>query len=141
MRVTELAKLAGVAPYVVRYYSQIGLLAPSRDPANGYRDYTTSDVNRVRFIRRAKLLGFKLSDIRLILGDADHGRSPCPEVRRIIQERATENREHVQAMVALQSRIELAVDAWDELPGKDPSHSCLCHLIDAVAVFSDAVDS
>ena len=81
MRVTELAKFAGVAPYVVRYYSQIGLLAPSRDPENGYRNYTTSDVNRVRFIRRAKLLGFKLSDIRLILGDADHGRSPCPRIR------------------------------------------------------------
>lgn len=133
MHVTGLANKAGVPAYVVRYYTQIGLLAPSRDSDNGYRQFSTKDVYRVRFIRRAKLLGFRLSDIRKILGDADAGQSPCREVRQIVTQRASDNRERLQELNALQSRIESAVEMWETMPDQQPSHESLCHLIDAVA--------
>ena len=133
MHVTGLANKAGVPAYVVRYYTQIGLLTPSRDSDNGYRQFSASDIYRVRFIRRAKLLGFKLRDIRKILGDADSGQSPCREVRQIITQRASDNRERLQELNALQSRIESAVEMWETMPDQLPSHESLCHLIDAVA--------
>ncbi len=133
MHVKGLANKAGVRSYVVRYYTQIGLLTPSRDSDNGYRQFSTTDIYRVRFIRRAKLLGFKLSDIQRILADADAGQSPCREVRQIITRRANENRKRLQELNALQSRIESAVDVWESMPDQLPSHESLCHLIDAVA--------
>ncbi len=133
MQVTGLANKAGVPAYVVRYYAQIGLLMPSRDADNGYRQFSTKDIYRVRFIRRAKLLGFKLSDIRRILGHADQGQSPCPEVRETIRQRAIENRNRLLELNALQSRIESAVEVWETMPDQPPSHESLCRLIDSVA--------
>ena len=133
MYVKNLANNAGVPAYVVRYCTQIGLLTPSRDSENGYRQFSKNDIHRVRFIRRAKLLGFKLSDIRKILHDADAGRSPCREVRQIIAQRARDNRKRLQELNALQSRIEVAVEMWETMPDQPPSPESLCHLIDAVA--------
>ena len=89
MIANEVAKTAGVSANVVRYYSRIGLLNPTRNPDNGYREYTPQDVIRVRFIRKAKWLGFTLKDVKVILEEADSGKSPCGEVRRIIAEKGS----------------------------------------------------
>ncbi len=133
MHVNELAKQAGVPAHVVRYYTQVGLLTPDRNPKNRYREYADSDIYRVRFIRRAKWLGFTLRDVKAILSDADRGVSPCPEVREIIKVRARENNARLRQLKRLQSRVEKAVARWETMPDKPPSHDSLCHLIDSVA--------
>lgn len=133
MHVNELAKQAEVPAHVVRYYTQEGLLRPKRDPKNHYREYAESDVYRVRFIRRAKWLGFTLRDVKAILHDADRGVSPCPEVREIIKLRARENRERLDALTRLQYRVEEAIARWQRMPDRLPDHGSLCHLIDTVA--------
>ena len=71
MIASELAKTAGVNASVIRYYSRIGLLSPVRNPENGYRDFTPDDVDRVRFIKKAKWLGFTLKDVQIILDHSD----------------------------------------------------------------------
>lgn len=64
----ELADEAGVNVQTVRYYERRGLLPePPRTPA-GYRQYRPRDLQRLRFIRRAKRLGFRLSEIEELLG-------------------------------------------------------------------------
>ncbi len=62
-----LAKQAGVAIDTVRYYERNGLLAPAGRLASGYRRYGAEELKRLRFIRRAKALGFSLEDIRALL--------------------------------------------------------------------------
>lgn len=133
MQVKDLAKHVGVKPHVVRYYTQIGLLSPTRDPNNRYRDYAPNDVYRLRFIRRAKWLGFTLKDVKTILSDADAGRSPCSEVRELVKVRAQENHRRLEELQRLQARVEDAVALWESLPDQPPDHNSLCHLIDAVA--------
>ena len=71
MTVNELATRVGIAPHVVRYYSQRGFLSPRRNARNAYREYGESDLLRLRFICRAKALGFTLKEIGLILEAAD----------------------------------------------------------------------
>lgn len=134
MHVNELAKMAGVPAHVVRYYTHEGLLNPCRDPVNQYRKYAKSDADRLRFIRRAKRLGFTLTDVKAILNDADHGVSPCAEVRRIIKMRAVENHDRLDELKHLQSLMEQAVALWERMPDQAPDHDSLCHLIDAVAM-------
>ena len=132
MHVNELAKEAGVPDHVIRYYTQVGLLKPARDPNNRYRDYAVSDVYRVRFIRRSKSLGFTLRDVKAILHDADQGLSPCPEVRTLIMLRAKENHGRLKGLQRLQRRVEEAVREWESMPNRTPDHESLCHLIDAI---------
>ncbi len=81
MKVSELARRAGVTAETVRHYTREGLLAPERDPDNGYQRYDGTDLERLRFIQRARTLGFSVAEIRQILEHADHGDSPCPLVR------------------------------------------------------------
>jgi len=62
-----LAKRAGVGIDTVRYYERSGLLAPSQRLASGYRRYTSLELARLRFIRRAQALGFTLNEVRDLL--------------------------------------------------------------------------
>ena len=67
----QLAKCADVAIDTVRYYERNGLLPPSGRLASGYRRYGEIELKRLRFIRRAKVLGFSLEDIRGLLTLSD----------------------------------------------------------------------
>ena len=87
MFANQLAIAAGVNSSVIRYYTRIGLLHPDRNPDNGYRQYAPADVERVRFIRKAKWLGFTLTDVKTIVERTDTGRSPCKKVGSIILNR------------------------------------------------------
>lgn len=68
MKIGELAKRAAVPIDTVRYYEREGLIPVPVRRASGYRDYVDSDVDRLRFMRRAKALGFTLQEIRELLG-------------------------------------------------------------------------
>ena len=63
----QLAQRSGVAIDTVRYYERNGLLQPAGRLASGYRRYGEAELKRLRFIRRAKALGFTLEDIRALL--------------------------------------------------------------------------
>lgn len=82
MRIGELARAAGVGVETIRYYERRGLL-PAPPRTNGrYRSYETDDLARVRFIRRAKTLGFALGDIAELLSLRDDEATSCAEVGR-----------------------------------------------------------
>ena len=67
MQIGQLAKRAGVPIDTVRYYERNGILPPPERQASGYRAYDQRDVERLRFLRRAKALGFTLVEIRDLL--------------------------------------------------------------------------
>lgn len=67
MRIGELARRAGVNIQTVRYYERRGLLHDPRRRSAGYREYTDATLERLRFIKRAKELGFTLSEIGELL--------------------------------------------------------------------------
>jgi MerR family transcriptional regulator, Zn(II)-responsive regulator of zntA len=132
MTVIEIARTANVTSHVVRHYTRIGLLNPHRDEFNGYKQFSSSDLKRLLFIRRAKLLGYTLSDIRSILEDAQQGQSPCPRVRNIIRRRIDKNRQLITELSELQSRTEKALWMWESLPDGVPEGDNVCHLIDSM---------
>lgn len=132
MTVRGLARAAGLTAEAVRHYVRIGLLSPRRDPDNGYRLFDAPSLRKARFIRRARGLGFTLGDIRTIFAHSDRGRSPCPEVRRIIQQRIAENRDHVAELAALLERMEEALERWKSMPDGEPDGEEICHLIESV---------
>lgn len=67
------AKAAGVTVDTVRYYERSGLLPLATRTASGYRTYSRVDVDRLRFVRQAKALGFTLDDIAELLRLQDGG--------------------------------------------------------------------
>ena len=134
MTVTELARRAEVAPHVVRYYARLGLLQPGRHPDNGYRLFSDQQCKRLRFIRQAKALGFSLSEIRDILGDSEHGESPCPKVRDILKKRVQRTRQELEELLHLQERMEEALERWERMPDGVPDGQTVCHLIESLGL-------
>lgn len=67
----QLANRAGVAIDTVRYYERNAMLTPAGRLESGYRRYGDTELKRLRFIRRAKVLGFTLADIRELLSLSD----------------------------------------------------------------------
>ncbi len=133
LTVSGLSKAAQVTPDAIRHYVRVGLLFPSRDPENGYRMFSDSDLNRVRFIRHARGLGFTLHDIRIIFDHSNKGLSPCPEVRIIIQQRIEENGARLVELNALRARMDDALEKWKSMPDGEPDGDEICHLIESVA--------
>ena len=85
MTIGELAKKAGVNVQTVRYYEREGLLPePHRWPDSGYRDFDDDALQRLRFIRSAKELGFTLREIKELLDMRVLPGESCAEVRRLI---------------------------------------------------------
>jgi MerR family Zn(II)-responsive transcriptional regulator of zntA len=132
MTVTELAKLAGVTPDVIRYYTRIGLLKPTRNADNNYKQFGQDDVKCVRFIRRAQRLGFTLAEIAEIIETSRQGNTPCPMVREIIRRRIEENGRALAELVALQKRMENTLSQWETMQDGVPDGHAICSLIEAV---------
>jgi len=131
--VNELAKRTGVTPDTVRHYVRIGLLKPRRNPGNRYKLFTDTDVRRLHFIRQAKSLGYTLDEIAQIFRDSCRGSSPCPRVRKIIQNRIAENYARLVELNALQRRMEDALERWKAMPDGVPDGESVCHLIESAA--------
>ena len=98
LTVTDLANLGGATPHAVRYYTRKGLLKPERNPNNGYRLFHPEDVAALRFIRKAKMLGYTLNESHEIMKDTEKGKSPCPRVRELIQKRITETHQKLEEL-------------------------------------------
>jgi Cu(I)-responsive transcriptional regulator len=67
MRIKEASLRSQLAAKTIRYYEEAGLLEPAKRRPNGYREYTEKDVHVLRFIRRARSLGFTVQDCRELL--------------------------------------------------------------------------
>ena len=139
--VTELAKRCNTTPHAVRYYTRMGLLRPKRHPDNGYRLYGTGEVPWLKFVQRAKSLGYTLKEIKEIMHDADDNKSPCPRVREILMKRIDENRQRLNELLALQTRMEQALRQWEDMPDGVPDGHSVCHLIESVVSDTEEIVS
>lgn len=72
MKIGELAQRADVRIDTVRYYERQGLLPTPKRRPSGFRTYSGDDVARLRFVRRAKALGFTLNEVSELLALSDH---------------------------------------------------------------------
>lgn len=111
--ISQLARRAGVPIDTVRYYERSGLIAePPRRPS-GYRQYPEATVGRLRFIRRAKALGFTLEEIAGLL--ALSGKRNVAAVKRSAQQKLAD----VETRIAELSRIR---DGLAQLVESCPGH-------------------
>lgn len=131
MTVLELAKKSDVTPHAVRYYTRVGLLHPVSDPVNSYKRFGNADVKRLRFIRQAQSLGFTLKEIAQIFDERCQGKPPCPKVHEIIACRIKGNRDKLDELAQLQTRMEQVLAQWEQMPDKVPVGDTICHLIES----------
>lgn len=95
-----------VSAKMIRYYESIGLMpAVVRTSAN-YRLYSDTDLHRLRFIRRARTLGFSIEQIRALLALWDDPNRASSEVKKLARAHAAELGERIREMQAMQRTLE-----------------------------------
>ena len=127
MKIGELATRAGVPIDTVRYYERQGLLPqPPRQPS-GYRSFQASDVVRLRFVTRAKALGFTLQDVRDLLALSSRREDDMGSLKQAAQQKLA----GVEAKLAELTRIR---DGLRTLVQACPGHGALeaCPILHAL---------
>ena len=90
MNIGQAAKAAGISAKMIRHYEAIGLVPAADRQSSGYRDYSPGEINRLRFVRRSRELGFPIDRIRDLLRLwSDHERSDA-EVRKVALDHVAE---------------------------------------------------
>ena len=67
MNIGQASRATGVSTKMIRYYESVGLIRPADRTESNYRDFSDRDVNELRFIRRARNLGFSVEEITHLL--------------------------------------------------------------------------
>lgn len=128
MKIGELARRSGVGIDAIRFYERETLLPPPARQASGYRQYDVDTLDRLRFIRRAKVLGFSLTEIRDLLALSQQAGSDMAAMRRAAALKLAD----VDAKLTELSRIR---EALAGLVAACPGHGELetCPIINALA--------
>lgn len=111
MNIGQAADSSGVSAKMIRYYESTALIAPAGRTASGYRVYTASDVHTLKFIRRARDLGFSVEQIHGLLGLWRDRSRASADVKAIAQE-------HVERLCQKVAELQAMIETLRDLAAK-----------------------
>ncbi len=121
MKIGTLAQRADVGIDTIRYYEREGMLPAPLRTASGYRDYRDSDVVRLRFVRRAKMLGFTLQEVRELLDLTASASDDMAGLKARAQVKLDDVTSRIDEMVRVRDALQQLVTAC---PGHGALETC-----------------
>ena len=109
MNIGAAAKKASLPPKTIRYYEEIDLIRPARGE-NGYRRYDDGDVNRLRFLQRARGLGFTIDECRQLLSLYDDDNRSSADVKAMAMAKIAEIEHKIVALKSLKDALAVLCD-------------------------------
>ncbi len=121
MKIGEVAKAAGVGIDAVRFYERERLLPePARRPS-GYREYSSDAVMDLRFIKRAKELGFSLKEISELLSIESEPASTAGDIKRLAEEKLADLDDKIRSLQRMKRALRKVAESC---PGSGPTSDC-----------------
>ena len=117
----QVAKQAGVNVETIRYYERQGLISEPPRRASGYRQYSSDDVKRIQFIKRAQTLGFSLKEIVDLLGLRIEPDTACDELRIQAEQKIASIDEKIQTLERMKQVLAELVAACHQ---RKPTSKC-----------------
>ena len=110
MNIGEASAASGVSAKMIRYYEQAGLSPPADRSHSGYRIYNDADVHRLRFIRRARDLGFSVAEISELLGLWNDRSRRSADVKRLAQAHIADLEERIEHLRQMSATLQTLAD-------------------------------
>ena len=127
VNIGQAAHLSGISPKMLRHYESLGLLGEVVRTENNYRQYSLADVHTLRFIRRARDMGFGLDAITELVSLWHNRKRSSASVKRIAQKHHDELAQRIVALQAMQRSLD---DLLCHCPGNDRPD---CPILDDLA--------
>jgi MerR family copper efflux transcriptional regulator len=105
MNIGQAAEHSGVSAKMIRHYESIGLVERARRTDGGYRIYDANDIHTLRFIRRARDLGFSIKEIAQLVGLWRNRRRASADVRRVAQQHISELDQKIAELQAMRRTL------------------------------------
>ncbi|MBU2976883.1 MerR family transcriptional regulator [Alteromonas sp. C1M14] len=105
MKIQEAAKQSGVKPKNIRYYEDIGLLPAASRDANGYREYSKTDIERLVFVRRCRDLQIPIKELKALLNTQVNAQSSCGEIDHIIMNQLQRVQRRLKELTKLEETL------------------------------------
>ena len=106
MKIGQASIASGVSQRMIRHYEKIGLMPPAARRDSGYRDYDDRDLHTLRFIGRARDLGFPIDEIRQLLALLSDKDRASADVKEIALARAAELRDRIEVLQGMKRTLE-----------------------------------
>ncbi len=127
LKIGEVAVRSGIPVKTIRYYEDLGLLAPTVERSDtGYRMFQMQALKRLEFIKRAQSLGLRLQEIQALLAIHDQGELPCPEVKQQLQAKIQTITTQIEALENLQAQLQRLLSTWKDQPPSDQLAQTIC---------------
>lgn len=110
MNIGTIASQSGVSTKTIRYYESIGLLPDPPRRNNGYRSYSQSDVEMLRFVSRSRNLGFSLKDISILLDLWLDSSRPSADVKALTQRHIREVEAKIAELESVRNTLKALAD-------------------------------
>ena len=110
LSIGQLATASGCKVQTIRYYEEIGLLPEPVRTSGQQRRYSQIDVERLRFIRHSRELGFSLDEIRELAALAEQPNHSCEQADRIARSQLVGVKQRIAQLQALESELERMID-------------------------------
>lgn len=127
MNIGQAATQSGLPVKTLRYYEEIGLVQPARIAGNDYRDYSGADVEHLRFLQRARAVGFNLEVCRELLDLYRNENRRCSQVKKLVLEKIAQVEAQLEELHALKSVL---TDMANGCAGDDSTD---CTIIETLA--------
>lgn len=105
MNIGEAAKASGVSAKMIRHYEENGFIPKAPRTRSGYRMYRDADVHVLRFIRRARDLGFSMKEIKALLGLWNNRRRASGDVKRLAMKHVDELDARIREMQSMRRTL------------------------------------
>src|SRR5215475_3001171 len=129
LTIGQLARAAGSTTKTIRYYEEVGVLPPAPRNGAGYRQYSSADVDRLLFIRRARALGLSLTDLKSLVGDLQAERCAAmrPRLRALVAEQLRLVQQRIGELQSLEHQLaEIHQRLITAGPGSPRTNGCGC---------------
>src|SRR5882762_11890118 len=123
----DVAERTGLTAPTIRYYESIGLIGAPPRSSTGYRRYTDTTVEELRFIKKAQSLGFSLDEIGEILKLSRSGDTPCSHVLDLSRRHLAALDQRIQQLTRFRDQLAGEVAKWDG--EREPTCRGLCQII------------
>src|SRR3972149_4242739 len=121
MKIGQVAKASGLSVQGVRFYEKAGLLSLAERTEGGYRVFTHADLDRLEFIKKAKLLGLSLQEIKDILTINGRQQPTCVHVRFLLEQKVAEADRALQQLTEFRERLAHLLQQTEQLEDCRPS--------------------